>query len=737
MRAWLCCVVLGGCHWAFGIGDVSPDAFVEPPPPGRWASIAGGANHLCAIDVDHRLFCWGDEGHGKLAGPGTGVQLPQRVGTAAWNAVAAGNDHTCALSDSGVPWCWGLDNLGQVSGTPGPDVVAPQLAALPVTAPAAFDEITVGSQHSCARAGDAIYCWGNPNAAQGVATGGFAPAPVPGGPWRAVSAGWVHTCAVDAVGGVWCWGGNNVGQVATQNPGVLAPTALGIPGVALRVSAGVARSCAVIAPDAQATTGAIWCWGGGSVAPFPGPAVEVRGTEWTDVVVGNSIVCGLHTGGATCWGISQAGGFGDGVWAEAIPPTGASTVIPADAVAIGLGIDGEENVCVRQAGDVRCWGDNRGGQLGAPRSYHPTPIVVAASTTWTSLAVGASHTCATDATHGVWCWGADDAGQVTRTPSATDQPVPVAEPFTTLEVKGEGRRMVAGLDFTCAHGDGGIDCWGTNADGQLGASDGALHANHVFDATSQGLIGGGHGACRMGPLACWGRINGAQVRTPSAITEDLTNVLDMTYDISFGDQASCAIAKDHRVCWGYGYHGQLGDGVDAGSGSGPVAPRQFTDDSYTAISIIGQHACATTMGATMKCWGTDYSFESGQQVPNQQVLLTPTSIVMPGAINLSGCMAVAAGGAFSCGLCTSTPWCWGANTSGELGRGPDASRLDGIAQPAAMPAGNTWRELGAGGTHACALSTTGTLACWGLGVRGQLGDGGHGSSVPVAIGTPP
>jgi len=709
---------------------------MDGPLPGRWASIAAGASHLCAIDVDQRLFCWGDEAHGKLGGPGTGVQHPQRVGTAAWRAVAAGLDHTCALSDTGTPWCWGLDSTGQVSGTPGADAMAPQLVGLPVTAPAAFDEIAVGAQHACARAGGAIYCWGDPGAGRGAIGGSPTPTLVMGGPWRAVSTGWSHTCAIDTAGQVSCWGNNDYGQVGVAGTGTIAPTVEGISGVALRVSAGVARSCAVIGADASATTGAIWCWGGAPSVPHPAPAIEARGTDWTDVVLGNNLVCGLHGGVATCWGVSQLGGFGDGVWTEVIPATGASGAIPADAVTIGLGINGEENVCVRHASDVACWGDNRGGQLGAPRTFHGAPIAIAppAGVTWVAVAVGSVHTCATDATGAVWCWGADDAGQVTRAPSTVDQPLPVSEPITTQPVPAKGRRLVAGIDFTCAHGVDGIDCWGTNANGELGAGDGALHANHVAGATNQGLIGGGHAACLMGPLGCWGRINGAPVRAPAGIAEDVGGLLAMTYDISFGDSASCAIANNARVCWGYGYHGQLGDGQLAGGSSPPVAPRQFTEDMYVAISLFAQHACAITKTAALRCWGTNYNFEAGTSGPGE--ISSPTPVVTSAAALLGNCKVVTTGSSFSCGLCGMTPWCWGANTSGELGRGPGSGRLDAVAQQVAVPPGQSWTQLGAGHTHACALSATGTLACWGLGERGQLGDGGHGSSVPVPIATP-
>ena len=89
--------------------------------------------------------------------------------------------------------------------------------------------------------------------------------------------------------------------------------------------------------------------------------------------------------------------------------------------------------------------------------------------------------------------------------------------------------------------------------------------------------------------------------------------------------------------------------------------------------------------------------------------------------------------AFSCAVCNQQVSCWGDNEFGRLGRATTSPRTDFNAVAVGMPAGHKWVELGSGNVHSCAIAADGTLACWGLGARGQLGDGGHGSSVPVAI----
>ncbi|MFP2934357.1 RCC1 domain-containing protein, partial [Pyxidicoccus sp. 3LG] len=66
-------------------------------------------------------------------------------------------------------------------------------------------------------------------------------------------------------------------------------------------------------------------------------------------------------------------------------------------------------------------------------------------------------------------------------------------------------------------------------------------------------------------------------------------------------------------------------------------------------------------------------------------------------------------------------WCWGSNTSGELGDGQagvDRSsgpvRVRGLTEPA--------RALTSGGGHTCARVGDGAVVCWGSNVKGALGD---------------
>ena len=85
---------------------------------------------------------------------------------------------------------------------------------------------------------------------------------------------------------------------------------------------------------------------------------------------------------------------------------------------------------------------------------------------------------------------------------------------------------------------------------------------------------------------------------------------------------------------------------------------------------------------------------------------------------------IAPGGAHTCAIrANGTLWCWGDNGAGQLGTGnhADQDRPRQVTTPA--PGG--WASVRAGGGHACAIRTNGTLWCWGYNDNGELGIGNH------------
>jgi alpha-tubulin suppressor-like RCC1 family protein len=123
------------------------------------------------------------------------------------------------------------------------------------------------------------------------------------------------------------------------------------------------------------------------------------------------------------------------------------------------------------------------------------------------------------------------------------------------------------------------------------------------------------------------------------------------------------------------------------------------------ISVGNAHTCAVAVDGTLWCWGDDLPVGS---VPTPDAhSLEPVLIArVPGASE-----EVSAAGWGSCArLSDGTVACWGNGLTPE----PGPTVAAGIEHAVAMANG---------ATHACAVSQTGDVRCWGQNALGTLGDG--------------
>jgi alpha-tubulin suppressor-like RCC1 family protein len=88
---------------------------------------------------------------------------------------------------------------------------------------------------------------------------------------------------------------------------------------------------------------------------------------------------------------------------------------------------------------------------------------------------------------------------------------------------------------------------------------------------------------------------------------------------------------------------------------------------------------------------------------------------------------ISAGGWETCGVLTDgRVKCWGGDDAGQLGLGhPSAS----VGSPTLIASTATYTKVEVGFRHACALTTTGRVDCWGDNGRGEVGVGGSALSV--------
>ncbi|CAM8671816.1 PKD domain containing protein [Comamonadaceae bacterium] len=117
---------------------------------------------------------------------------------------------------------------------------------------------------------------------------------------------------------------------------------------------------------------------------------------------------------------------------------------------------------------------------------------------------------------------------------------------------------------------------------------------------------------------------------------------------------------------------------------------------------------------------------------------------------LTATTALDAGNGHTCAVRADSVWCWGSNTSQQLGSPHTFTPCDtcgGEGQPGFIVSGlmssgvplqvgglSNVTAVSAGENHSCALHANGTVSCWGNGKYGQLGNGSRLSSgVPVAV----
>jgi len=260
-----------GNNWYGQLGidtaDVNQHATPEAVVGGHtFQQISAGFGHVCALDTDGAVWCWGAQSEGSL-GVGvdrTGYTHPLHVASLLrFTQIDVGGNTSCALAESGDIWCWGYNGYGGVGNN---STDARLWSPVQVDGGRSYTQVSVGTFHTCGISAGAVYCWGrNVEAQLGIGTtsptsspGSLVPVPALGalGLTRQVAAGNTHTCAVNGTGEAYCWGTNTNGQLGDLT------TTLRTSGVLVRTDARfVAITAGLLHTCALTESGATYCWG--------------------------------------------------------------------------------------------------------------------------------------------------------------------------------------------------------------------------------------------------------------------------------------------------------------------------------------------------------------------------------------------------------------------------------------------------------------------------------------------
>lgn len=389
---------------------------------------------------------------------------------------------------------------------------------------------------------------------------------------------------------------------------------------------------------------------------------------------------------------------------------------------------GAHTCAIDTAQHLFCWGDNLLGQLGSgtlPDQACPTTtqplarcqpngVAVSSGLAWTQVSAGQAHTCGLTTGGAVLCWGSNQWGQLGNG-SVVDSraPVPLAiNPAAVLPF----RAVAVGARHSCAlDAANHLFCWGDNRRSQLGVA--FLMSCPVSTAS----------ACSTTPVLQGAYTGGSTY---------------MFFEVSAGENHTCAFNGQWIKCWGDNTEGQLGQGTQGAGSGGPSGTPRVLGSYLAGVSAGGGHTCAlraTTTGTSADCWGDNHMGQLGGGLL-ASLYDTPQPVARPGGSgDITG---VSAGGQHSCALFKSTasgsvrvPVCAGLNNQGQLGQGlPEVNslphRILASVVLSSADRGVDFFKVSAGSAHTCALKLVpipgsalpaGAILCWGNNNYGQVG----------------
>jgi hypothetical protein len=329
--------------------------------------------------------------------------------------------HQCGIAPDGALFCWGPNSQGQLGDgttTPSDSPVAAVLEHPVRQVVTSFAAAGAGSFHSAA--------------SRAVDTDDF-------------------TCALTSAGEVYCWGGNDGGQLGNGTfEGSRSPVQPSLPAGAYKsLSAMSGGVCAV------ADGGDAYCWGvnwggrfgiGRTESVEPVPVRVVADFAWSQLALGDDRACGVQEGGQVhCWG-SRPEWLGIDAETATVSPMPVLNSPPMDSVTLS----GWHQCGITAEHVTHCWGSNSNIGFVTSDTLIPYPVALETAPPLRSLHSTFKPTfgLGTD-DRGYW-WGPPPHA----TGGGPEQPV-MFSTEVTLRAIGTNESQVCGAEATT----GTVYCW--------------------------------------------------------------------------------------------------------------------------------------------------------------------------------------------------------------------------------------------------------------------------------------
>jgi hypothetical protein len=396
---------------------------------------------------------------------------------------------------------------------------------------------------------------------------------------------------------------------------------------------------------------------------------------------------------------------------------------------------------------------------------------------WVSVSAGYEHSCGTTVDRKAYCWGSGLIGNGSTAGSAIPVRVVGSLEFSSV---------TAGDGYTCSVlVDGRAYCWGTNLYGTVGnslPSDELTPVAVSLGQTFTSVSAGRNHACGItaGDGFCWGDNFSWQLGDGGLLFGDPVPVFDTcdpfaprrcslkprpVQDRGFnrsevlaigpGVTHTCAIlSAGEPICWGSGT-AEIGSDTVAITDADPLKTFAIAvrgGVKFRSITAGLSHSCGlTALDSLAFCWGLNSYGQLGVQAPGSmcpsmgdQVPCSAIPLAVAGGHTY---VQLSAGERSTCGIAVSaTVYCWGSNEFGQLGTLDPTTLCDAGSScsltplPLQLPGNPSIIDVSVGQRHACAVTSTGAIYCWGDPSGRKLGSASqaHGTApvVPVRVSEP-
>lgn len=294
----------------------------------------------------------------------------------------------------------------------------------------------------------------------------------------------------------------------------------------------------------------------------------------------------------------------------------------------------------------------------------------------------------------------------------------VVPPSTVPQLK--ARALAAGDDTTCAIVDAGqVTCFGKHAVSKIMLADGS-----AISAVSRLAVGAGFG-CAANPegVYCWGSNARGELARPLELERSTRAVLAMPGPatlLSAGMTVLARGAADRLCAWGDNSSQVIAASSDIGVYTQPICD-QVPD--VVALAAGSVHACMLDTSGAVRCWGERYYGQLG--IGGSSEATAPIPPYGARAAWSGPAAMVVAGLSHTCALLRDgTVDCFGLNIRGQVGPVPDPDESHVLAPTHVAGLNGRVVGLGAGSSaqHTCAIIADGSVQCWGANSAGQLGN---------------